>query len=214
MYQKGAYMQKTHFLLLMLIASFSSSHLKGAEKRALQATKKEPLLSQNFLPKGSDFKKVTERGKLIFRFSTTTTGRATPAGALFFRNNTPSPTPDATPDATPFSVATSQIFYRVIIRTPDKKEIRGPKINFNNPPAEFTIIVPPSILYGTYTIVVKNISIPEEEQIDSIISPLVIVQNSLNRNIAFTSVQGSAPNPGDSYEGEFVPTSIFFHGDK
>jgi hypothetical protein len=189
-------MQKTLLALLMLIGSFTSSHLMSAETSTLSA--------KQLLAKDHDFRTVTSRGKLLFTFATTTAAIG------------PTPTPAGETDVNAANgiISTPRLF-QVSIVTPNKKVIKGPKINVNNELSEFTIIVDPPILFGTYTIVVKNISITSSNgnfsNSNTLIEPIVVVQNSLNTNRLFVEVEGFATDPGDSYQGEFVPTSLFFH---
>jgi hypothetical protein len=199
---QGAIMQKTLLALLMLVGSFASSHLMSANSYATSEFASK-LPTKKLLAKGKQhFDVISEHHRMIFNFTIGNNG-ATPAGTFLLAKQ-----------GTAVATAATAQNYRVYIMTPDKRQINGPKIDVNNAPSEFSIRVDPPILDGTYTIVVKNINIPELSSFNNgILNPGVFITNSENTKIAIVELLGittTPDNPGDTTQVTFVPTRAFF----
>ncbi|HXF28469.1 MAG TPA: hypothetical protein VN457_01345 [Chlamydiales bacterium] len=101
-------------------------------------------------------------------------------------------------------------YVQAYIMTPDERKIKGPKIDVTDPVSDFQITVEPPILFGSYTVVIENLSAPKA--IGTFIKPNVVVKNSHNTQLSTILVKREliTPfNPGDTAQGSFVPFHTF-----
>lgn len=206
---QGANMQKTLFALFMLanIAVQSHAFATPNQMNTSQSAKPNSVIGKKILAKDRPhFPVLKEHGKLYFTFFSS----ALKAAALSVNAG------QAAQDSTNLTGS-----WQAFVITPDKRTFKGPVFNASFPqPENFRILVKPPILYGTYTICVRNISVTQTDGAPfqgSFISPDILVTDSFNQKIAslfMTSASDLAGinntpqnNPVQStIQGFFVPT--------
>jgi hypothetical protein len=194
-------MLKTIFALFMLAVVSLQSHAFASSSNScpqVQSTYSKAASNKNVLAKDHPhFPVLKEHGKLYFNFTGVTGAvREQQAGASL--------------------TGTWQAF----VITPDKRTFKGPVFDASFPPPEnFQILVKPPILYGTYTVCVKNISVLNDGStfVGAFIDPDILVTDSFNQKIAGFFMQsaedqfGQNGNPQNNpvqstIQGFFIPT--------
>jgi hypothetical protein len=208
--------------LLLSLISFSSSGLMSSGK-SLVATPDSKTTAANILAKGHPhFPVLKEHGKLFFDFSLLARVRAIKKSGLTpDQPSTPTATPTAAPVQPELNIIPLVGKWQTFVITPDKRRYEGPIIDINSEPTGFRILVEPPILFGTYTIVVHNISVQGQDGVspffESLIDEQVQVTNTFNNKIVTFTVQSAELQdfnetdnlPNHSIQGFFIPTPDF-----
>ena len=183
-------MQKILTAALPILIFFASSELMSKSHPCSKNYTSKLDIPNTYVPKSflrrghPHFPVLSHKDKLFFFFTT--------AGPL-------SVPPGSPPE-----------YIRAYIMTPDNRKIKGPKIDVTHPVREFQITVNPPILFGAYTIVIENLSVPGATR--NFLVPNILVRNSRNTKVSTILVESTLPvpaNPGDTIQGYFFPFHTF-----
>jgi hypothetical protein len=188
-------MQKTLLALLMLAGLSFQSHAFASSD--LRADVNQTFSRKNAIAKDTDFLVLKKQGKLFFTF-----------------------TPTLPTDVFNEFDITVAGKWQAFVVTPDDKTFAGPVIDTTMPPGQFTITVDHKILFGTYTVIIKDLTATGYPT--DFTSTLITVTNSFNNqavDVAVTSQNAAfnegIPNsfitlePGNFVQGSFVPYHPF-----
>jgi hypothetical protein len=193
--------------LLFSLISFSSSGLMSAGKSQAANPDSKTLAANQLFAKGQPhFPVLKEHGKLFFDF-------VVQENRIRVRPR--------------IEDAVLQGQWQTFVITPDKRRYEGPTINIESEPTTFRILVEPPILFGTYTVVVKNISVQFSDgspftgsflaDNGQFAGSIVQVSNTFNSKLATFNIQSSEQQnffnlenlPNHSIQGFFIPTPNF-----
>lgn len=161
---------------LLMLTSLSLQSLSFAASNSEMKIAEQ----EQALAKGKqDFIVLKEHGKLFFTF-----------------------TPTQPADLDQAVVGTWQAF----VVTPDDKTFEGPIIDVTAPPATFVITVDHPILFGDYTVVIKDISATGYPT--DFISQLITVTNSFNNLAVDTAVTSFGVVEGKESTSTFDPAQF------